>query len=149
VKLILTQEVSGLGAPGDVVEVKDGYGRNFLLPRGLAVAWTRGGEKQVATIRKARASRAIHSLEDAQQVKAALEASPIRLPARAGASGRLFGAITPADVAEAVRAVGGQSVDRRKVELPQVIKTVGDYTVHVRLHPDVRADLRIEVVAAS
>jgi large subunit ribosomal protein L9 len=148
-KLILTQEVSGLGAPGDVVEVKDGYGRNFLLPRGLAAAWTRGGEKQVATIRKARAARAIQSIEEAQQVKAALEAAPVRLSARAGASGRLFGAVTPADVAEAVRAVGGRAVDRRKIELPQVIKAVGDYTVHVRLHPDVRADLRVQVVAAS
>ena len=88
-KIILTQEVSGLGTPGDIVEVKDGYGRNFLLPRGLAVAWTKGGEKQVASIRKARRSREIASLEEAQQVRAELESKPVRLTARAGSNGRL------------------------------------------------------------
>jgi large subunit ribosomal protein L9 len=116
-KLILTQEVSGVGAPGDVVEVKDGYGRNYLVPRGLAVAWTKGGEKQVASIRKARSSREIKSLEEAQQVRAALESKKVTLTARAGANGRLFGAITTGDVAEALVSVGGPKVDRRKVEL--------------------------------
>ena len=114
-KLILTQEVTGLGTPGDVVEVKDGYGRNYLMPRGLAVAWTKGGEKQVASIRTARATREIQTREEAQQVRSALEARTVRMTARAGTNGRLFGAITPADVAEAVVAVGGPQVDRRKV----------------------------------
>jgi len=147
VKLILTQEVTGLGTPGDVVEVKDGYGRNFLLPRGLAVAWTKGGEKQVSSIRKARRSREIASLEEAQVVRSTLEASPVRLTARAGSNGRLFGAVTPGDVADAVAAVGGPKVDRRKVELGRPIKSLGDYTVHVRLHPEVQATVKLQVVS--
>lgn len=146
-KLILTQEVSGLGTPGDVVEVKDGYGRNYLVPRGLAVAWTKGGEKQVASIRAARSAREVKSLEEAQQIRAALEAKTVTLKAKAGASGRLFGAVTPADVAETIVAVGGPQVDKRKVELPQPIKATGDYTVHVRLHPEVQAKVKVQVVA--
>ena len=148
-KLILTQEVTGLGTPGDVVEVKDGYGRNYLLPRGLAVAWTKGGEKQVSSIRKARQAREIASLEDAQVVRSTLEAAPVRLTARAGSNGRLFGAVTPGDVADAVAAVGGPKVDRRKVELGRPIKSLGDYTVHVRLHPEVQATVKLQVVAGS
>jgi large subunit ribosomal protein L9 len=147
-KLILTQEVTGLGTPGDVVEVKDGYGRNYLLPRGLAVAWTKGGEKQVSAIRKARRAREIASLEEAQQVRAELESKPVRLPARAGSNGRLFGAVTPGDVAEAVAAVGGPKVDRRKVELARPIKSLGDYTVHVRLTPLLLADLMVHLVSS-
>ncbi|MGZ4611599.1 MAG: 50S ribosomal protein L9 [Kineosporiaceae bacterium] len=146
-KLILTQEVTGLGAPGDVVEVKDGYGRNYLVPRGYAVAWTKGGEKQVAAIRNARAAREIKSLEEAQQVRARLESTKVTLPAKAGANGRLFGAVTTADVAEAVTKVGGPKVDRRKVELPQPIKALGDYDVLVRLHPEVQAKVAVSVVA--
>ena len=146
-KLILTQEVSGLGTPGDVVEVKDGYGRNYLLPRGLATAWTKGGEKQVAAIRKARRSREVATLEEAQALRTALESKPVTLTARAGASGRLFGAITPSDVAEAVSAAGGPPVDRRKVELAQPIKATGDYRVTVRVHPEVQATVTVQVVA--
>jgi large subunit ribosomal protein L9 len=148
-KLILTQEVSGLGEPGEVVEVKDGYGRNFLMPRGLAVPWTKGGEKQVSSIRKARQSREIKTLDEAKQVKARLESGPVTVPARAGSSGRLFGAVTPADIADAVSAAGGPALDRRKVEVPQSIKSLGEYTVHVRLHADLRADVKVTVVAAS
>jgi large subunit ribosomal protein L9 len=146
-KLILTQEVTGLGTPGDVVEVKDGYGRNYLVPRGFAVAWTKGGEKQVEAIRKARSSREIKSLEEAQQVRATLERATVTLPAKAGTNGRLFGAVTTADVADAVAKVGGPKVDRRKVELPQPIKSLGDYTVLVRLHPEVQARVPVSVVA--
>jgi large subunit ribosomal protein L9 len=148
-KLILTQEVTGLGTPGDVVEVKDGYGRNYLVPRGLATAWTRGGEKQVTSIRKARVSREIETLEEAQRIRQSLEAKPVRLEVRAGSSGRLFGAITPTEVANAIAATGGQQVDRRKVELTQPIKTLGDYVAHVRLHPEVQAKVPLKVVAAS
>jgi large subunit ribosomal protein L9 len=145
-KLILTQEVTGLGTPGDVVEVKDGYGRNYLVPRGLAVNWSKGGEKQVSAIRKARETREIHSLEDAQRVRDSLQAKPVRLAVKAGASGRLFGAVTPADIAAAIAASGAE-VDRRKVELTQPIKNVGEYTVHVRLHPEVQAQVAVTVVA--
>jgi large subunit ribosomal protein L9 len=146
-KLILTQEVSGVGAPGDVVEVKDGYGRTYLVPRGLAVAWTKGGEKQVASIRKARRSREIATLDEAQQVRQSLESRRVTLPVRAGANGRLFGAVTTADIAEAISAAGGPSVDRRKVEVPQAIKSLGEYAVHVRLHADVQAKVTLQVVA--
>ncbi len=146
-KLILTQEVTGLGTPGDVVEVKDGYGRNYLVPRGYAVAWTKGGEKQVAAIRGARSAREIKSLEEAQQLRASLESTTVTLPAKAGANGRLFGAITTAAVAEAVAKVGGPKVDRRKVELSQPIKSLGQYSVLVRLHPEVQAKVPVAVVA--
>jgi large subunit ribosomal protein L9 len=147
-KLILTQEVTGLGTPGDVIEVKDGYGRNYLVPRGLAVVWTKGGEKQVAQIRTARRSREVKSLEEAQQIRATLESRTVKLAARAGAGGRLFGAITPADVASAVESAGGTQVDRRKVELAQPIKTLGDHTVLIRLHPEVQARIKLQVVAS-
>jgi large subunit ribosomal protein L9 len=146
-KLILTQEVTGLGAPGDVVTVKDGYARNFLLPRSLATPWTKGGEKQVESIRKARAARTIATLEQAQQVKAQLEGRSVRLTAQAGASGRLFGAITTADVAAAVAQAGGPQLDRRKIELRAPIKAVGRHDVSVRLHPEVAATVAVEVVA--
>lgn len=146
-KLILTHEVSGLGAPGDVVEVKDGYGRNYLLPRGLATGWTKGGEKQVASIRKARETREIASVEAAQQVKAQLEGGPVRVAAHAGAAGRLFGAVTTADVAAAVKDAVNADIDRRKVEIGQPIKAVGVYKVSVRLHPEVTATLTLDVVA--
>jgi len=148
-KLILTQEVSGLGTPGDVVEVRDGYARNYLVPRGLAVAWTRGGEKQVTSIRAARSAREVKTMEEAQQIRQALESRTVTVSARAGTSGRLFGAITPADVAEAVVAVGGPQIDRRKVELTQPIKSLGEYTVHVRLHPEVQAKVKVAVVAGA
>jgi len=148
-KLILTQEVTGLGTPGDVVEVKDGYGRNYLVPRGLATGWTKGGEKQVASIRKARESREIETLDEAQRIRQSLESKPVRLAVRAGTSGRLFGAITPSDVAEAIVKADGPQVDRRKVELTQPIKTLGEYVALVRLHPEVSAKVSLKVVADS
>jgi large subunit ribosomal protein L9 len=146
-KLILTQEVTGLGTPGDVVEVKDGYGRNFLVPRGLATAWTRGGEKQVAQIKRARGTREVRDLDHAQEIKGQLQGLAVRLPVRAGDTGRLFGSVTVADVADAVSAAGGPSLDKRRIEIAAPIKTVGMHRVSVRLHPDVAADLDVEVVA--
>jgi large subunit ribosomal protein L9 len=145
-KLILTQEVSGLGTAGDVVEVKDGYGRNYLMPRGLAIAWTRGGEKQLEAIRRARSVRDITDLDTAQAVKSRLEATPVRLSARAGNAGRLFGAVTPADIASAVSAAGGPAVDKRRIEVGNPIKTVGAHSVTVRLHPEVAATVQLDVV---
>jgi large subunit ribosomal protein L9 len=146
-KLILTQEVSGLGTPGDVVDVKDGYARNYLMPRSLAVAWTKGGEKQVASIQKARSSREIKTSEEALAVKAQLEGKPIQLSAKAGASGRLFGAVTPADIAAAVSAAGGPVLDRRKIELAQPVKSLGSHALTVHLAPEVKATVTLEVVA--
>jgi large subunit ribosomal protein L9 len=148
-KLILTQEVTGLGGPGDVVEVKDGYGRNYLVPQGFAIRWTRGGEKQIATIRRAREVREIRDLGQAQDVASALQSLQVKLPRRAGDGGRLFGSVTAADVADAVKAAGGPNLDRRRIELPHVIKTVGTHRVAVRLHPEVSADVDVEVLAAD
>ena len=148
-KLIITQEVAGLGSPGDIVEVKDGYARNFLVPRGYAIAWTKGGEKQVATIKRARDSRTVRDLGHAQEIKRDLEKLTVRLPARAGAGGRLFGSITAADVADAVKAAGGPQLDRRRIQLSGHIKSLGSHSVTVALHPEVTATIPVEVVAAS
>jgi large subunit ribosomal protein L9 len=144
-KLILTQEVDGLGTPGDVVEVKDGYGRNFLVPRGLATRWTRGGEKQVSTIKRARSARDIQDLAHAQQVKGQLEQLIVPLPVRAGESGRLFGSVSVSDVADAVRAAGGPDLDKRRILLGEPIKAVGAHRVTVRLHPQVDAVVTLDV----
>lgn len=146
-KLILTSEVPGLGGPGDVVEVRDGYGRNYLLPRGLAVSWTRGGEKQVVQIKRARSSREVRDIDHAKEIKASLEASPVRLVTKAGQGGRLFGSVGGADVVAAVRAAGGPELDRRKVTLTAPIKSVGTHAATVVLHPGVSATVTLEVVA--
>ena len=148
-KIILTQEVSGLGSPGDIVEVKDGYGRNYLLPQGFAIRWTRGGEKQVTLIKRARSAREIRDLGHANEVKAQLEGLKVSLTARAGTGGRLFGSITTNEVVNAVRSAGGPDLDRRRVELPGHIKAVGSYQIQVRLHPDVTAKFGLNVVAAK
>ncbi|MFG3496061.1 50S ribosomal protein L9 [Streptomyces sp. NPDC047928] len=147
-KIILTQEVSGLGAAGDVVEVKDGYARNYLVPRGFAIRWTKGGEKDVAQIRRARKIHEIATIEQANEVKAKLEAVKVRLAVRSGDAGRLFGSVTPADIASAIKTAGGPDVDKRRVELGSPIKTLGSHQVSVRLHPEVAAKLGVEVVAA-
>lgn len=148
-KLILTQEVTGLGAPGDVVEVAGGYGRNYLVPRGLAMRWTRGGEKQVQLIRRARSARDIRSMDEAREVADSLATLQVRLQARAGASGRLFGSIGPADIASAVRAAGGPELDRRRIEVINPIKTIGSHRVSVRLHPEVTASVDVEVTGGG
>ena len=145
-KLILTQEVTGLGSSGDSVEVKGGYGRNYLLPRGLAILATRGAEKQVESLRRARAAREVRSHEEAEAVAGRLSGLTVRVPARAGEGGRLFGRVTTADVAVAVTAAGGPELDRRRIELPSSIKTTGEHTVTVRVHPEVTTQLTIEVV---
>ena len=147
-KLILTGDVPNLGAPGDIVEVKDGYGRNYLLPRGLAIVATRGAEKQVATIKRAQKSREIRDLGHAREVAAQLGGLAVTVKAKAaGDSGRLFGSVTSADVVDAVRAAGGPALDRRAVDVPGQIKTVGTHPVTVRLHPEVTTEMNVAVVA--
>jgi large subunit ribosomal protein L9 len=131
-KLILTQEVTGIGTPGDVIEVKAGYGRNYLVPRGLAMPWTRGSEKQIDMIKRARSATRLGSLK-------------VRLQTRAGTGGRLFGSISTADIAAAVKRAGGPDLDKRKIEVKNPIKTVGSHQVAVKLHPEVSAKLDIEV----
>jgi large subunit ribosomal protein L9 len=146
-KLILTQEIEGLGTPGDIVDVKDGYGRNYLVPRGLAIGWTKGAEKQIQTIRRARDARAIKGKDHATEVKNQLERLSIKLDVKAGEKGRLFGSVTPADVAGAIKASGGPLVERRAIEIAAPIKTTGQHEVSVQLHPEVAATVRLEVVA--
>ncbi|MBO3141695.1 50S ribosomal protein L9 [Dermatophilus congolensis] len=146
-KLILTHEVSGLGAAGDIVTVKDGYGRNYLLPRGLATPWTKGGAKEVEQLRAGREARAIKDLDQAKGVKGQLEATPLNLIAQSTKSGRLFGSITQADVAEAAKAQRGISIDKRKVEFATPVKSVGMHTATVSLHPEVKATVKLNVKA--
>lgn len=148
-KLILTQEVSGLGSPGDVVDVKNGYGRNYLLPRGMATVWTRGGQKQVDAIRAARKTREIASKEQATSIKGTLEAQVVRVRVKAGQGGRLFGSVTPGVVADAIEDAKMGTVDKRRLEIPSLIKSTGQYQITARLHPEVSARVRIDVVAAS
>lgn len=148
-KVILTQEVSGLGTPGDIIEVKDGYGRNYLLPQGFAIAWSKGAEKQVTVIKRARDAREIRDLGHANEVKAQLEGLKVSLSARAGDGGRLFGSITPAEVVDAVKAAGGPALDRRRLELPGHIKALGAHQVRVRLHPEVTAKFDVNVVRSK
>jgi large subunit ribosomal protein L9 len=144
-KLILTQEVTGLGAPGDVVEVSAGYGRNYLIPRGFAIRWTRGGEKQVDQIKRARAVREIRTLEEAQAAAGQLEKLTVRLRRKTGSNGRLFGSIGPADIASAVKDAGGPELDKRKIMVNDPIKTAGSHRVQVRLHSEVSADVKLDV----
>ena len=146
-KLILTQEVTGLGAPGDVVEVKDGYGRNYLIPRGLGLRWTKGGEKTIESIKKARDSRAVRDSDHAAEVKAQLEGSTFQVKVRAGEGGRLFGAVTTADIASAIVDAGAE-VDKRTIVVANPIKSLGAHTVKVKLHDDVEAQVNLNVVPA-
>ena len=147
-KLILTHEVSNLGEPGDIVDVKDGYGRNYLLPRRFAIRWTKGAAKQVESIKAARDAHAIHDLEEAQQLKGRLEAEPVNVGAHAGEGGRLFGAVTVSDIADAL-ATAGATVDKRRIEVGNPIKSLGAHEVSVRVHPEVSATVRLNVVASK
>ena len=147
-KLILTTDVPGLGAPGDVIEVRDGYGRNFLLPQNKAIVATKGAEKQVATIKRAQLAREIRGTEHANEVKQALEKLKVSITARTTGDGsKLFGSITSVDVAAAIRSAGGPSVDKRSIETGGHIKSVGSHPVSVKLHPGVTANLNLVVTA--
>ncbi|WP_319428808.1 50S ribosomal protein L9 [Mycobacterium sp. RTGN5] len=152
-KLILTAEVEHLGTAGDTVEVKDGYGRNYLLPRGLAIAASRGAQKQADEIRRARETKTVRDRAHADEIKAAIAAlGPIQLPVKAGAgdSGKLFGSVTANDIVTAIKKAGGPNLDKRTVQLPKAhIKATGTHTVAVHLHPEVNVDLTVDVVAQS
>ena len=147
-KLILTQEVANLGGPGEVVEVKDGYGRNYLIPRGYAMRWTRGAERQVDELRRSRAVREARDLGQASELKGQLEGLRVKLAARAGNGRRLFGSVTPADIVAAVKNAGGPDLDRRRVEVRNPIRTLGTHHVEVRLHPHVAANLTMDITSA-
>ncbi|MDT4915849.1 MAG: large subunit ribosomal protein [Pseudonocardiales bacterium] len=146
-KLILTREVAGLGLAGDIVDVADGYGRNFLVPRGAAITWTKGAEKQIAQIKRARDSREIRDLGHAREIKADLEKLAVSISARAGKDGRLFGSITAGDIATAVKDAGGPTLDRKRIHVDEHIKSLGAHAVTVDLHPDVVATIPVTVTA--
>ena len=146
-KLILTHDVAHLGEAGEVVEVKDGYARNYLVPRKLATPWTKGAQRQIDQMAEARRKRAIASLDQAQAARAWLVENVITVAAAAGANGRLYGAITTAELVEAVKSAGGPALDRRKIEVVPPIKSTGRHTASVRLHADVVAPLEVNVVA--
>lgn len=148
-KLILTAAVDSLGIAGDIVEVKDGYGRNYLLPRGFAIRWTRGAEKQIAGIKRARDAREVRSLDHANELRDQLEGLTVRVPVNASQSGKLFGAVTSTSIANAIKRAGGPAVDRRSVTVTKPIKALGSHTVGVKLHDAVTAHLPVEVVAES
>jgi large subunit ribosomal protein L9 len=148
-KVILTHEVTGLGSAGDVVDVKSGYARNYLVPQGFATPWTRGGEKQVEAIKAARAAREHASIEEAQDLAAKLKANAVTLTVKAGSEGRLFGSIKPADIASAVEAAGLGAVDKRRVEIVTPIKTTGTHEAIVKLRDDIVATITLNVVAAK
>ncbi|WP_342372374.1 50S ribosomal protein L9 [Propioniciclava soli] len=147
-KLILTAAVDHLGIAGDIVEVKDGYGRNYLLPRGYAIRWTRGAEKQIEGISRAREARTVRDNSHALELRGQLEDLSVELSARAAGEGRLFGAITAADVAAAIKKAGGPAVAKRAVQIAKPIKTVGEHKVGVKLTEAVTAHLPVKVVAA-
>ena len=145
-KLILRSDVDGLGKRGDIVDVADGYGRNFLLPRGLAFVATAGAVDQAAKMRRARDLRDAHDREAAQTVATTLVPTVITVSDKAGSEGRLFGSVTTADVVDAVKEQTGIELDRRQLE-SDAIKTLGQHTVTARLHADVAFPITIDVVS--
>lgn len=147
-KLILTQEVDGLGVPGDVVDVKDGYGRNYLVPRSLAIGWTKGGERQVEQIKRAREARVVRDTEHANELKSSLESLDVKLPARVGEGKKLFGSINQKDIAAAVRASGGPLVEKSAILLKHPIKTTGTHKIEIKLDSAVSATVTLDVVPA-
>lgn len=147
-KLILTQEVTGVGAAGDVVEVKDGYGRNYLIPRGLGIRWTRGGQRTVDSIKAARTARAVRDQDHAEEIRTKLESAPVNVSVRAGESGRLFGAVTTAEIAGAIESISGEAVDKRTIVVVNPIRSLGAHQVSVKLHDEVSATVDLNVVSA-
>ena len=148
-KLILTNEVSGVGSAGDVVEVKNGFARNYLIPQGLAVVWSRGGEKQVEQIRAARTARELATLEEAQALKSKIEGTKVKLAVKTGQDGRLFGSVKTEHIAAAVESAGIGAIDKRKIEIANPIKFTGEHEATVRLRDDIVATITIQVVASK
>lgn len=145
-KLILTREVSGLGKAGDVVTVKDGYARNFLIPRGSAILWSDGGEKQIAGIRRARQAREIRDKDHANEIKAKLEATTFEIKVKVGSTGRLFGSVTEKDIALVIKSETGIDIDRHKIKLIKHVKNLGKHTAKVSLLTGVAANITVNVI---
>jgi large subunit ribosomal protein L9 len=146
-KLILTHEVTGLGSAGDIIDVKNGYARNYLIPQGYAVTWTRGAEKQIEHIKKARTARELATIEEAQHVKQVLETNKIQLTVKAGKGGRLFGSVKTNDIANAVHAAGHGILDKRKIQISSPIRITGEHEATIRLRDDIIATITLQVVA--
>lgn len=146
-KVILTQDVKSIGKKGEVVEVKEGYGRNFLIPRGLAVAADEGSLRRLKHERAVEATKKERELEEAEELKQKLDALTITLRVKTGEKGRLFGSITAADVADAVEKQG-ITIDRRRIDMAEPIKSLGNYTFAVRVHKGVIAQLKVVVESA-
>ena len=147
-RVVLRADVDGVGKKGDVVEVADGFARNFLLPQARAFRATDGVLAQAAAMRRSRDLKDAKDRASAETVARELVAKVIRIPAKAGTEGRLFGSVTAADVADAVQSQAGVSLDRRRVELPEPIKTLGSHDVGVKLHSEVEFRITVEVVPA-
>ncbi|MEA5153192.1 50S ribosomal protein L9 [Raineyella sp.] len=147
-KLILTNAVENLGIAGDVVEVKDGYARNYLVPQGFGIKWSRGAESQIEGIKRNRDARQVHDRAHAEELRVQIEGLKVQIAVRASEEGKLFGAVTAADIAKAVKAAGGPTIDKRGVKVEKPIKTVGEHTVGVKIHEAVTAHFPVEVVAA-
>jgi len=145
-KLILTREVAGLGRAGDVVNVKDGYARNFLIPRGNAIAWSEGGEKQIDGIRRARQSREIRDKDHANEIKAKLEATTFEIKVKVGSTGRLFGSVTEKDIALVIKSETGIDIDRHKIKLIKHVKNLGKHAAKVSLLTGVAANINVNVI---
>jgi large subunit ribosomal protein L9 len=146
IEVILREDIKTLGRAGEMVRVKPGYARNYLLPQGLAYEATEGNKKRIAAETRVRATRNQAERVEAERVAATLAGVTLPLSGKAGEEGKLFGSITSQDIADALSRAG-HPVDRRRIELEHPIKTVGDHTVTVRLHPEVHAELRVSVVA--
>lgn len=147
-KLILTSTIDKLGVAGDVVEVRDGYGRNYLIPQGKAILWSKGAESQIEGIKRARDAREIRGVEHAQEIRSQLEELAVKVTARASEEGSLFGSVTSNDFAVAVKKAGGPTIDKRVVSFPKHVKTVGHHSAEIKLHPAVVAHVGFEVVSA-
>ena len=144
-RIILQKAVDKLGAPGDIVEVADGYARNYLMPRGLAVKATKGGEKHIGSLKRAHTVRVNQAKAEAEQVAGKLISSPIRVRAHAGEEGKLFGSVTASDISEAIDKQAGVRIDRHDVHLEEPIRSVGTHEVRVHLFPEVDPILTVEV----
>ena len=144
-KIILQKTVDKLGHPGDIVEVADGYARNYLMPRGLAVKATRGGVKHIDSLKRAHAVRVNQAKAEAEQVASRLASIPIKVAAHAGEEGKLFGSVTASDIVEAIDKQTGVRVDRHDVHLEEPIRSVGAHEVRVHLFPEVDPVLTVEV----
>ena len=146
IEVILREEIKTLGKAGEIVRVKPGYARNYLLPHGLAYEATEGNKKRIAAETKARGVRSVAEKTEAERAAAKLSAVSLTIPGKAGEEGKLFGSVTAQDVADALGRQG-HAVDRRRIELEHPIKSVGEHLVTVRLHPEVHAEVRVSVVA--